>query len=523
MPHSHSHDPVMVALAILIAVLASYTSLDLTGRAIAAKDVRRQLFWLLSGAATLGSGIWTMHFTAIMTRQISNPLTYNLPIVLIAWMATIGVSACCLFALSRYKTVRWRLGMGTICMVIVLGTMNLMAFAAMGIGKSYSPGAFYLLLSILFTALPSYIALWLFVQSRSESPASFYWLKTLSACGLGVAIVSAHFSAVMAINFDAAVDVAALTAWDIHINILGTSSIIIVSLVNSFSLFLSIVDQRLSKQQDQMESYVAEITALNRKLKKENVRLGTEVELTRRLQQMILPRKEELDAIRPLDIAGYMQPADEVGGDYYDVLHRNGAVKIGIGDVTDHGLESGVVMLMTQTAVRTLLNCGETDPARFLDILNRTVYGNVQRMQTDRNLSLSLIDYEDNGHKGGQLCLSGQHEEMIVIRRDGSLEIIETVDLGFPIGLDDDIGDFFDHTSVNLEPGDGVVLYTDGITEAENMNGEQYGMDRLCLSARRFWSESAQTIQENIIQDLRDYIGDQMVFDDITILVVKQK
>ncbi|MEE9149262.1 MAG: 7TM diverse intracellular signaling domain-containing protein, partial [Candidatus Tectomicrobia bacterium] len=110
----------------------------------------------------------------------------------------------------------------------------------------------------------------------------------------------------------------------------------------------------------------------NEQLRTDNLRLQTELGVAQRLQQMILPTPEELAQVEGLDIAAFMQPAEEVGGDYYDVLPHNGRLSIGIGDVSGHGLESGVVMLMTQTAVRTLLTSGETDPVRFLDILNRT-------------------------------------------------------------------------------------------------------------------------------------------------------
>jgi len=132
----------------------------------------------------------------------------------------------------------------------------------------------------------------------------------------------------------------------------------------------------------------AEISALNQRLQTENLRMRAELDVTRQLQQLILPKEEELNLVDGLDIAGFMQPADEVGGDYYDILQGNGNVKIAIGDVTGHGLESGMVMLMVQTAVRTLLESNETDASRFLDTLNRTIYGNVRRMQTDKNLTL---------------------------------------------------------------------------------------------------------------------------------------
>ena len=223
--------------------------------------------------------------------------------------------------------------------------------------------------------------------------------------------------------------------------------------------------------------------AQNAQLQSENLRMGAELEVTRKLQQMLLPSVEELRQIADLDIACYMEPAAEVGGDYYDVLQHNGQIKIGIGDVTGHGLESGVLMVMTQAIVRALLANGETDPVRFLATLNRALYGNVQRMGTDKNLTLALLDYT-----AGDVRLSGQHEHMLVVRGDGTVEVVDTIDLGFPVALTADIADFIQHTTVHLQPGDGVVLYTDGITEAENLVGEQYGLARLCTVVSQHWT-----------------------------------
>ncbi|WP_373693587.1 SpoIIE family protein phosphatase [Limnofasciculus baicalensis] len=261
-----------------------------------------------------------------------------------------------------------------------------------------------------------------------------------------------------------------------------------------------------------------EISQLNHRLKTENIRMGAELEITRKIQQMILPKDYELAQISGLDIAGFMKPASEVGGDYYDVLQSKGAIKIGIGDVTGHGLESGVLMLMVQTAVRTLLENNETDYRKFLDTLNRTIYNNVQRMNSDKNLSLSLLDYQE-----GTLHLSGQHEEMIVVRKEGAIERIDTLDLGFPIGLEADITDFISQIEIQLHSGDGVVLYTDGITEAENMENVLYGMERLCEVISNNWQKSAVEIREAVIEDLQQHIGEQKVYDDITLLVLKQK
>ena len=261
-----------------------------------------------------------------------------------------------------------------------------------------------------------------------------------------------------------------------------------------------------------------EITVLNDRLNAENMRMSAEIDVTRKIQQMLLPKDGELNEVVGLDIAGFMESADEVGGDYYDVLQHEGRVKIGIGDVTGHGLESGVLMIMVQTAVRTLLAYDEPDPVRFLSAINSAIYDNVQRMKCDKNASLALLDYHE-----GMLKLSGQHEEMIVVRCNGSVERFDTIDLGFPIGLDANIAEFVAETVVQLYSGDVVVLYTDGITEAENMEKVLYGLERLIEVIQINWQQTATDIRHAVIDDVRSHIGEQKVFDDITLLVLKQK
>ena len=274
----------------------------------------------------------------------------------------------------------------------------------------------------------------------------------------------------------------------------------------------------LSLSSEQLAAVHAQVTALNTQLTSENLRMGSELEVTRRLQLMLLPGADELKQVEGLDIAGHMQPAVEVGGDYFDVLQHEGRVKIGIGDVTGHGLESGVLMVMTQAIVRALLTSGEADHVRFLSTLNQALFGNVQRMGGDKNLTLCLLDYA-----AGEVKVSGQHEEMIVVRKGGTVERVDTIDLGFPVGLVDDISAFVGQTTVRLAPGDGIVLYTDGVTEAENMANQQYGLERLCTVVSRHWSESAEAIKEAVVSDVAAYIGSQTVYDDITLVVLKQQ
>ncbi len=261
----------------------------------------------------------------------------------------------------------------------------------------------------------------------------------------------------------------------------------------------------------------------------ENTRLGAELDVSRRIQQILLPSRAELDAIETLDIATYMEPASEVGGDYYDILSHADGVRIGIGDVTGHGLESGIVMLMTQSAVRTMLTCREEDIVRVMEVLNTTIYDNVQRMGCGKNLTLALLDYhavpEGEAASGarGRLRICGQHESILVARGDGSLEVIDTDALGFPIGLVDQVGEFVDQVCIELHPGDTVLLYTDGITEAADEQHLLFGLDRLNELFVRNRGKSAEEIKELIIAEVKRHIGTQKMYDDLTLVILKQR
>lgn len=261
-----------------------------------------------------------------------------------------------------------------------------------------------------------------------------------------------------------------------------------------------------------------EISHLNEQLKTENMRLSSELEITRRLQQLILPRNSELHKLEGIDISGFMEPAEEVGGDYYDVHQYNGSINISIGDVTGHGLESGLLMIMAQTAVRTLIENNETDQKRLLNTLNSIISNNAKRIDSDRNLTLSILNYFN-----GTLKISGQHEDIIIVRTNGEIERIDTTYLGFPIGLEEDISKFLSQAQLSLESGDVVALYTDGITEAENISGTPYGVDRLCQVIQHNRYASVSEIKNQVINDLRNHIDNHKVLDDLTLLILKQK
>jgi sigma-B regulation protein RsbU (phosphoserine phosphatase) len=278
------------------------------------------------------------------------------------------------------------------------------------------------------------------------------------------------------------------------------------------------LEDMVRERTEELEKALQKISVLNEKLKDENLRLSAELDIAKQLQLMVLPGAEELAAIEELDIACVMNPADEVGGDYFDCFRSNGSVKIGIGDVTGHGLSAGVIMLMAQTAIKTVSLMGERDMKKFIAMVNRVLYSNIERITEDRSMTLALLDY-----KNRTFTLTGQHETVIVCRVDGTTEVTDTSDLGLFVGFEPDISKFIDEVKIRLEPGDVLVLYTDGVTEAVNEGGVEFGLSRLRELVSRNCSLVSREIVENVLSELYAYIGTAKIHDDISLMVVKQK
>lgn len=257
------------------------------------------------------------------------------------------------------------------------------------------------------------------------------------------------------------------------------------------------------------------------KLEQENVRMGAELDVAQKIQKLILPTADELKNCQGLDVAAKMVPASEVGGDLYDVLpQKDGATALVIGDVTDHGLASGLVMLMSQSSLRLCLEEANADLTKSLQFLNNMLYKNVQtRMNDSRTLTLALLH-----HKDGNVRMAGQHESVVILRKGQTEpEEIETGDLGTIVGMIDDIEPMVAETSFRLEPGDYMLLYTDGATEAENPKGEQYGIDRVKASLTRAQGKPANDVVKVLFDDLMAFIDTNAILDDITLVVVRAK
>jgi serine phosphatase RsbU (regulator of sigma subunit) len=243
----------------------------------------------------------------------------------------------------------------------------------------------------------------------------------------------------------------------------------------------------------------------------EKAALGMEMELAKQIQTVLLPEKPEISGY---EIAASLEPADEVGGDYYDVISVAGYDWIVMGDVSGHGITAGLVMMMVQTAIHTVLLENPTiSPSALLTAVNWTIYENIERMKEPKHMTIIVLAAE----KDGVFSFSGLHEDILIWRAsDRKVAKVETD--GMWIGMEPDISSMLSNRGFELETGDCMVLYTDGIIEARSRDGSMFGEKRLAQIIETSGGKSAADIHADILNELKPYQKP----DDVTLFVMKR-
>lgn len=293
--------------------------------------------------------------------------------------------------------------------------------------------------------------------------------------------------------------------------------------ITSFSLAFKVALQRIRKKEftfrKGLEKANVEIVRLNDKLRDENVKLSHELEVARHIQEVVLPAKAEYTAFPELDVACKMVPATEVGGDYYDTIQLSPNGIFSIGDVTDHGLHSGLIMMMVHTVIRSLSQVEGSTLTSIYNVVNKIVYEFRVKTGDYRFISLLILQYLGNGG----FRMTGQHESVLIMRRDGRIDELSTMELGMYAGLDKDISHLLQLQEFKLESGDTLILYTDGITEAMNPKQVEFGKEGIIKSALAVKDQSAEAIKENVVTQCFAHLDGAPIHDDLSLLVIKKR
>jgi serine phosphatase RsbU (regulator of sigma subunit) len=270
------------------------------------------------------------------------------------------------------------------------------------------------------------------------------------------------------------------------------------------------LERRVAEQARLLEERLRREAALEREAALASLR--KEVEIARRIQTSILPTEHK---VHGLEIAARMSTASEVGGDYYDVRPTDDGCWLGIGDVAGHGLEAGLVMLMIQSGLSSLiLHSPDASPHEILPALNRMLYQNLrQRMGRDDHATLTMLRFFSDG----RLTYAGAHEDIIVCSKSGEVHTVPTH--GTWVGICESIHHELETRTLQLVPGDLVVLYTDGITEARR-GRECFGMPRLIGEVEKRHACPVDEILGGVMQTVLDYCSGTLQ-DDATMLVLR--
>ncbi|HEY9668964.1 MAG TPA: MHYT domain-containing protein [Coleofasciculaceae cyanobacterium] len=195
-----TYNPLLVILSAFIAILASYTALELASRVTDSRGHTRN-FWLIGGAIAMGTGIWAMHFIAMLAFSIPIFISYNLAIVLVSLIAAILASAQALFIVSRPRPSLVSLLAGSSFMGIGIAIMHYTGMAAMQMPAmlNYKPSLF--ILSVIIAVTVSLVALKLSLKFREQAWVGRQWLKLATACIMGGAVLSMHYTGMAAAIF----------------------------------------------------------------------------------------------------------------------------------------------------------------------------------------------------------------------------------------------------------------------------------------------------------------------------------
>jgi serine phosphatase RsbU (regulator of sigma subunit)/HAMP domain-containing protein/uncharacterized protein (UPF0333 family) len=247
----------------------------------------------------------------------------------------------------------------------------------------------------------------------------------------------------------------------------------------------------------------------------EKERLRRELEIARSVQQSLLPPNNP--HIEGLDIDGICIPTSEVGGDYYDFFSVNdGTMGIVIADVTGKGTSSAFYMAVVKGMMLSLAPLF-TSPKKLLIELNRRLFGVM-----DRNMFVTM-NYAVVDVEKSVLILARAGHNALLMRNAGASETECFIPAGIGLGLEH--GEKFEKNiselQISYKPGDVLLFYTDGISEAMNNQKEQYGEHRLIDLMNQLDEQDARAIREYILQTINDFVQDAPQHDDITMVIIK--
>lgn len=243
-------------------------------------------------------------------------------------------------------------------------------------------------------------------------------------------------------------------------------------------------------------------------------RVKQELSIARAVQHTFLPSK--IQSLPGIDMAGICIPAQETGGDYYDMISLGEQrVALAIGDVSGKGIRAAFYMTFTKGVLHSL-SALILSPVELLNQLNRLFNENATR-----GTFISMIYGILEAKKRTFTFARAGHNPMLLVRKNGTSEWIKPKGLGIGVTKGDNFIENIEEAELKLKEGDVLILYTDGISEMLDAGGRFYGEDRLQELVRNIRDGSSEEIMKRIVSDVNEFKGLAKQHDDMTLVIIK--
>ena len=241
------------------------------------------------------------------------------------------------------------------------------------------------------------------------------------------------------------------------------------------------------------------------------VALQNELSIASQLQQSILPKNPPVTD--EYEVSASMEPARNVGGDFYDYFKLDDQLGIVVADVSDKGIPASMFMMSSRTALK-----GSAIGVRQPDIAVTEVNNQLQQ-DNPTFMFVTLVYALFNPNTGSFTYSIAGHDPPLLVKADGTVSEMPRTK-GVAVGIAADIE--YTQETVTLDPGDTVVLFTDGVTEAMNKDNEQFGLERLFEMFGGNPPESAEAATQMVFEKVREFADDAPQSDDITCITLRR-
>lgn len=262
------------------------------------------------------------------------------------------------------------------------------------------------------------------------------------------------------------------------------------------------------------ETHLA-LRRLQRRLEENNRKMAHEMALAGSMQANFLPRR--LPEMQGWQISATLKPARETSGDFYNAYpSTNGRVVILIADVVDKGVSAALFMAYCCSLLRTFADEYPGQPAQVLAHANRRIL-----VDTSANQFVTVFFAVLDPQTGNLVYCNAGHLPPLIFTKNRDGQAARLTYTGIPLGIEEDAA--WEEKCVQLDPGNLLLMYTDGLTEAIDADEQLFGETRLQLSVRRRWGQSLKYIQQGLVDDVQAFAGSSQLEDDIALVLLSRE